>query len=123
MFMDKPTLRGRKYPSLQSFAPSSVSETRGVSRLAEPWLHPKGEEIRRGESRLQVALMGREGPIYVSAKRTHFIFVFSSMYHIYLQIFMPFAAAFANGFVHGKRTHFAAYFLEGKRANGESPLG
>src|ERR1017187_9509387 len=123
MFMDKPTLRGRKYPSLQSFAPSSVSETRGVSRLAEPWLHPKGEEIRRGESRLQVALMGREGPIYVSAKRTHLIFAIFSMYRVYLQKLTSFAAAFANGFVRGKRTHFGAYFLEGKRANGQSPLG
>src|SRR6266404_1592233 len=44
------------------------------------------------------------GPIYVSAKRTQFIFAVFSMYHFCLQKLMPFAAAFANGFVSEKRT-------------------
>ena len=42
----------------------------------------------------------------VSAKRTHFIPVTFSVYHLYLQKLMPFATAFANGFVLEKRTHF-----------------
>src|ERR1035437_928325 len=47
-----------------------------------------------------------KGPLYVSAKRTHFIFVEFLIHHFYLQILMLFAGAFANGFVLGKRTHF-----------------
>ena len=41
-----------------------------------------------------------------SAKRTHFVFADFSLYHFVLQKLMPFAAAFANGFVLEKRTHF-----------------
>ena len=41
-----------------------------------------------------------------SAKRTHFIFAYFSMYPFYLQKLMPFAEALANGFVFEKRTHF-----------------
>src|ERR1017187_9617220 len=47
-----------------------------------------------------------KGPLYVSAKRTHFDFAEFLLYHFYLQRLMPFAGAFANGFVLGKRTHF-----------------
>jgi hypothetical protein len=41
-----------------------------------------------------------------STKRTHFIFALFLMHHFYLQKLTKFAAAFANGFVSGKRTHF-----------------
>src|ERR1035437_5308411 len=41
-----------------------------------------------------------------STKRTHFIYATFSMYHICVQKLMSFAAAFANGFVLVKRTHF-----------------
>ena len=41
-----------------------------------------------------------------STKRTHFVFAKLQMYQFYSQILMPFAAAFANGFVLEKRTHF-----------------
>jgi hypothetical protein len=41
MFLDRPAIRGRKYPSPQSLAPGSVSGARGASRLTEPWLHPR----------------------------------------------------------------------------------
>ena len=46
------------------------------------------------------------GPIYDSAKRTHFIFAEFLLYRAYSQKLMNFAGAFANGFVLEKRTHF-----------------
>ena len=49
----------------------------------------------------------RQGaPLYVSAKRTHFIFARFSTYLFHIQNLMSFAAAFANGFVWVKRNHF-----------------
>ena len=41
----------------------------------------------------------KKGPLYCSAKRTHFTFDDFLMDHISLQRFMFFAVAFANGFV------------------------
>jgi hypothetical protein len=60
------------------------------------------------------------GPIYVSAKRTHFIFEEFLMYHMYLEKLMPFAAAFANGFVLGKRTHLEGVLVGSEGA--EAPF-
>ena len=58
------------------------------------------------------------GPIYVSAKRTQIIFAHFSMYHFYLQKLMPFATAFANGFVLEKRTQNRGLFVGSAAAFG-----
>ena len=47
----------------------------------------------------RLADVRRAGPIYVSAKRTHFTFDYFSMDHIYSQGLARFVEAFANGFV------------------------
>jgi len=49
----------------------------------------------------------RGGPIYVSAKRTHFELEDFFIYSRYSQALMSFAEGFANGFVLEKRTHLA----------------
>jgi hypothetical protein len=48
----------------------------------------------------------KEPHLYVSAKRTHFVFAYFFLYQLILQELMSFAGAFANGFVLGKRTQF-----------------
>jgi hypothetical protein len=57
--------------------------------------------------------MARADALYVSAKRTHFVFADFFMYRSYLQKLMSFAATFANGFVLEKRTHLGQFY-EGK---------
>jgi hypothetical protein len=64
----------------------------------------------RGESAFAKASARHTGPIYVSAKRTHFIFEHFLMYQIYLQELMQFAEGFANGFVLEKRTDLEGCF-------------
>jgi hypothetical protein len=50
------------------------------------------------------------GAIYVSAKRTQFIFAYLSMYHNYLQQLVMFALEFANGFVSENEPIFEGIF-------------
>src|ERR1700722_17152063 len=120
MFLERPTSRGRKYPSPQSFAVYDNGFAAEVRRAACRQTPPKGEEIRRGDRDCKSLLRGKEaGPIYVSAKRTHLSFAHFSMYHFYLQRLMLFAGAFAIGFVFQNEPILGVFFLEGKRTNGE----
>jgi len=75
---------------------------RGSLTEPSPW-QGGGKAVRSAFGR-GPATRGR--PVYVSAKRTHFVFDQFVMDHYYPEILMPFAAAFANGFVYEKRTHF-----------------
>src|ERR1039457_5394953 len=127
MYFEKSASRGQEYPSSQSFAPNSVSGF-GASRPTR--LPPRGEAGRTNERSTlkRIRYMGgTPAPLSArngrdarstwgdgatqahqtchSTKRTHFIFAYFSLYHAYFQQLMPFAGAFANGFVLGKRTH------------------
>jgi hypothetical protein len=70
----------------------------------------KARQSASAKASARLAAVRSSGPIYVSAKRTHFIFEYFSLYYTYLQRLMPFAAAFANGFVLEKRTHFSGVY-------------
>ncbi len=64
----------------------------------------------RSKARLPAPRRGREGPIYVSAKRTHRFGAPLFLYHICCQLFMSFAVTFCRWVRFGKRTQFWGVF-------------
>src|ERR1035438_7605020 len=68
-----------------------------------------GEITRQNGANLlptEPSKISQRGPLYVFAKRTHFIFGQMAVYSPLFQVLMHFTEAFANGFVLRKRTHF-----------------
>src|SRR5260221_9459918 len=104
--------RGEDTPYLNPLLRTPVRSSWRLRRFGTPHLNPlpQGERKRNPRSprlppspELWRTSRRDKTPLYVSAKRTHFIFRDLFMYRGYLQQLVIFAEAFANGFVREKR--------------------